>query len=92
MKELKDIDIDGTTIPTARFTDVKLMNGVVSEKGVLTMEEAPKDGFKHLVDYNEQLDDFLVHFRYYENGEHAVSPHFGVSDGRYKLIRYYNYI
>ena len=66
---LKDIDIDGTTIPTARFTDVKLMNGVVSEKGVLTMEEAPKDGFKHLVDYNEQLDDFLVHFRYYENGE-----------------------
>lgn len=28
-------------------------------------------------------------YHYYENGEHAVSPHFGVSDGRYKLIRYY---
>lgn len=30
-----------------------------------------------------------VYYHYYENGEHAVSPHFGVSDGRYKLIRYY---
>lgn len=30
-----------------------------------------------------------VYYHYYENGEHAVSPHFGVSDGRYKLIRFY---
>lgn len=28
-------------------------------------------------------------YHYYENGEHAVSPHFGVSDGQYKLIRFY---
>mgnify|MGYP003484093002 CR=1 FL=1 len=28
-------------------------------------------------------------YHYYENGEHAVSPHFGISDGRYKLIRFY---
>ena len=30
-----------------------------------------------------------IFYHYYENGEHAVSPHFGVSDGRYKLIRFY---
>lgn len=30
-----------------------------------------------------------AYYHYYENGEHAVSPHFGVSDGRYKLIRFY---
>ncbi len=30
-----------------------------------------------------------VYYHYYENGEHAVSPHFGISDGNYKLIRYY---
>ncbi|WP_433895614.1 sulfatase family protein [Sphingobacterium mizutaii] len=30
-----------------------------------------------------------IYYHYYENGEHAVSPHFGVSDGRYKLIRFY---
>ena len=28
-------------------------------------------------------------YHYYENGEHAVSPHFGVRTDRYKLIRYY---
>lgn len=30
-----------------------------------------------------------VFYHYYENGEHAVSPHFGVRDKRYKLIRFY---
>ncbi|HMR91588.1 MAG TPA: sulfatase [Chitinophagaceae bacterium] len=30
-----------------------------------------------------------IYYHYYENGEHAVSPHFGVSTGRYKLIRFY---
>ncbi|MFB9864381.1 sulfatase family protein [Rufibacter immobilis] len=28
-------------------------------------------------------------YHYYENGEHAVSPHFGVKTNRYKLIRFY---
>ena len=28
-------------------------------------------------------------YHYYENGEHAVSPHFGIRTDRYKLIRYY---
>lgn len=30
-----------------------------------------------------------VYYHYYENGEHSVSPHFGISTGRYKLIRFY---
>lgn len=30
-----------------------------------------------------------IYYHYYENGEHAVSPHFGVKTKRYKLIRYY---
>ena len=32
----------------------------------------------------------LLYYHYYEDGIHNVSPHFGVSDGRYKLIRFYN--
>ena len=31
-----------------------------------------------------------MYYHYYENGEHSVSPHFGISTGRYKLIRFYN--
>lgn len=30
-----------------------------------------------------------VFYHYFENGEHAVSPHFGVKSGDYKLIRFY---
>lgn len=30
-----------------------------------------------------------VYYHYYENGEHAVSPHFGVRTKRYKLVRFY---
>ena len=30
-----------------------------------------------------------IFYHYYENGEHAVSPHFGVRTHRYKLIRFY---
>ena len=30
-----------------------------------------------------------IFYHYFENGEHAVSPHFGVMEGRYKLIRFY---
>jgi arylsulfatase A-like enzyme len=29
-------------------------------------------------------------YHYYENGEHSVSPHFGISTGSHKLIRFYD--
>ncbi|NQX37833.1 Arylsulfatase A [Pedobacter steynii] len=31
----------------------------------------------------------VMFYHYYENGEHAVSPHFGIRTSRYKLIRFY---
>ncbi|MEJ7736867.1 MAG: sulfatase [Chitinophagaceae bacterium] len=30
-----------------------------------------------------------LYYHYYENGEHSVSPHFGIRTPRYKLIRFY---
>ncbi len=30
-----------------------------------------------------------MYYHYYENGEHSVSPHFGVRTKRYKLVRFY---
>jgi arylsulfatase A-like enzyme len=30
-----------------------------------------------------------LYYHYYENGEHSVSPHFGIKTKRYKLIRFY---
>ncbi|HTM99709.1 MAG TPA: sulfatase [Pedobacter sp.] len=31
----------------------------------------------------------VMFYHYYENGEHSVSPHFGIRTIRYKLIRFY---
>ncbi|PST82716.1 sulfatase [Pedobacter yulinensis] len=31
----------------------------------------------------------VLYYHYYENGEHSVSPHFGIRTKRYKLIRFY---
>ena len=33
-----------------------------------------------------------IYYHYYENGEHSVSPHFGMRNNRYKLIRFYERI
>jgi arylsulfatase A-like enzyme len=30
-----------------------------------------------------------IYYHYYENGEHSVSPHFGIRNQRYKLVRFY---
>lgn len=30
-----------------------------------------------------------LYYHYYENGEHSVSPHFGIKTARFKLIRFY---
>ncbi|MES2646035.1 MAG: sulfatase [Bacteroidota bacterium] len=30
-----------------------------------------------------------LYYHYYENGEHSVSPHFGIRTNKYKLIRFY---
>lgn len=59
----------------------------------LAQVEKPQDMqgvsfFSILKDNKSKVRD-QMYYHYYENGEHAVSPHFGVSDGRYKLIRFY---
>src|SRR5690606_29638503 len=55
--------------------------------------DVPKDmqveSFLDLLDGTIKVGRDQIYYHYYENGEHAVSPHFGVSDGRYKLIRFY---
>ncbi len=45
--------------------------------------------FLPLVNRFQKKGRDAIYYHYYENGEHAVSPHFGISTGRYKLIRFY---
>ncbi|HAU55410.1 MAG TPA: sulfatase [Sphingobacterium sp.] len=47
------------------------------------------ESFVHVLKNNKEEHRKDLFYHYFENGEHAVSPHFGVRDDRYKLIRYY---
>jgi arylsulfatase A-like enzyme len=38
---------------------------------------------------DKQFKRDAMYYHYYERGEHNVSPHFGVRNQRYKLIRFY---
>ena len=53
----------------------------------------PKDmqgaSFLPLVTGKEKKGRKSIFYHYYENGEHSVSPHFGIRTKRYKLIRFY---
>lgn len=40
--------------------------------------------------FKNKFDRDAMYYHYYEKGEHNVSPHFGVRDDRYKLIRFYD--
>ncbi len=40
--------------------------------------------------FKNKFDRKSVFYHYYEKGEHNVSPHFGVRNDRYKLIRFYD--
>ena len=45
--------------------------------------------FLPLLEHKHYQARDAMYYHYYENGEHSVSPHFGIKKGRYKLIRFY---
>lgn len=57
--------------------------------GIKTPEDMQGKSFVNTLRNPEMAHRKTVYYHYYENGEHAVSPHFGVRDDRYKLIRFY---
>lgn len=78
--------------------------GTVSNDFVMNLDLAPTmlDAAGVAIPKDEQGQSFLpllkdkkakgreaIYYHYYENGEHSVSPHFGVRSKRYKLVRFY---
>ncbi|MDM1293966.1 sulfatase [Sphingobacterium sp. N143] len=74
--------------------DAKIVNADIAPTLLeLASVKKPKDmqgeSFVHVLKNNKEEHRKDLFYHYFENGEHAVSPHFGVRDDRYKLIRYY---
>ncbi len=57
--------------------------------GVAIPKDVQGKSFLPLVTSKKAKGREAMYYHYYENGEHAVSPHFGIRTERYKLIRFY---
>ncbi|GGK72610.1 sulfatase [Rufibacter glacialis] len=57
--------------------------------GVKIPQEMQGESFLPLVTGQKAKGRDAIYYHYYENGEHSVSPHFGIKGKRYKLIHFY---
>jgi len=62
---------------------------VLEAAGVTIPADMQGESFLPLVKHNNIKGRDALYYHYYENGEHSVSPHFGIKTKRYKLIRFY---
>lgn len=69
--------------------NVDIAPTILEAAGVPIPADMQGASFLPLVTQNKAKGRAALYYHYYENGEHAVSPHFGISTGRYKLIRFY---
>lgn len=83
----------------------KIKPGTVSNDLVMNIDIAPtvlevagvsipKDmqGKSLLPVFTNSFQRDAMYYHYYEKGEHNVSPHFGISNGKFKLIRFYDLV
>ncbi|MBX3253217.1 MAG: sulfatase [Chitinophagaceae bacterium] len=57
--------------------------------GIQPPQEIQGRSFLPLLAGKQKAGRDAMYYHYYENGEHSVSPHFGIRTQRYKLIRFY---
>ena len=62
---------------------------VLDAAGVTIPADMQGESFLPLVNKTNSKGRDALYYHYYENGEHSVSPHFGIKTKRYKLIRFY---
>lgn len=62
---------------------------VLDAAGIKTPNDMQGESMLPLLVTHKKTGRESIYYHYYENGEHAVSPHFGVKTKRYKLIRFY---
>ncbi len=77
------------TINKQMLMNLDIAPTVLDAAGISIPEEMQGKSFLPLIRNNKLNGRKAMYYHYYENGEHAVSPHFGLSTGEYKLIRFY---
>jgi arylsulfatase A-like enzyme len=81
--------IKSGTINNQMVMNLDLGPTILDAAGIKIPNDMQGKSFLPLVKGSSQKGRNAMYYHYYEYGEHAVSPHFGISTGRYKLIRFY---
>lgn len=77
------------TVNNNMLMNLDIAPTILTAAGVKVPNDMQGISFLPLVTNKKGKQRKAMYYHYYENGEHAVSPHFGISTGRYKLIRFY---
>lgn len=84
--------IKAATVNDHLVMNLDLAPTLLQAAGVQPPADMQGRSFLPLVTGKQKKGRKTLYYHYYENGEHAVSPHFGISTGRYKLIRFYKHV
>jgi arylsulfatase A-like enzyme len=77
------------TVNDAFVMNLDIAPTVLQAAGVTIPSDMQGQSFLPLVKSKKARSYDAMYYHYYENGEHSVSPHFGIRTQRYKLIRFY---
>lgn len=77
------------TISNDFVMNLDIASTVLDAAGVAIPDDMQGESFLPLLTGKKAKGRDALYYHYYENGEHAVSPHFGIKTKRYKLIRFY---
>lgn len=81
--------IQGPTKIDANIVNADIAPTLLELAGISKPADMQGESFLSVLKSPKKEHRKHVFYHYFENGEHAVSPHFGVKDNRYKLIRFY---
>jgi arylsulfatase A-like enzyme len=81
--------IKGGTVNNNLVMNLDIGPTLLHAAGIKVPADMQGNSLLPLVTEKKKTGREALYYHYYENGEHSVSPHFGISTGRYKLIRFY---
>ncbi|WP_242921200.1 sulfatase family protein [Pontibacter liquoris] len=77
------------TVSDAFVLNLDIAPTMLEAAGVAVPKDMQGESMLPLLTGKKAKGRDALYYHYYENGEHAVSPQFGIKTKRYKLIRFY---
>ncbi|MBS1627368.1 MAG: sulfatase [Bacteroidetes bacterium] len=77
------------TIDNHFVLNIDIAPTLLQASGITIPKDMQGESFLPLIKNKNSKGRKAIYYHYYENGEHNVSPQFGIKTNQYKLIRFY---